>query len=95
MVSTLSSGRSERPPMTHRLMVYSPVMVMMPAKMACTFMRVCRKAVTNPAAMPASIPAKSPSTGCPWVAQVADTAHPNTNEPSVVRSAMSRMRYDR
>ena len=49
-VSALSRGRSARLPMVHRLLVYRPVMVTMPARRAVTFIRVGRKAVTKAAA---------------------------------------------
>ena len=79
-------------PMAIRLTVYSPVLVMMPARMEGTPMRVWRKAVTNPAQAPASIAAGMARTGWPAAVTVTDTAAPKTKPPSVVRSAMSRTR---
>ena len=67
-------------------------MVMMPARMACTFMRVWRKAVTKPAPQPAKKASTRPSTGLPAAEKTADTALPSTKVPSVVRSAMSSTR---
>ena len=67
-------------------------MVMMPARMACTFMRVWRKAVTKPAAPPAKKASTRPSTGLPAAENTADTALPSTKVPSVDRSAMSSTR---
>ena len=79
-------------PMAIRLTVYSPVLVTMPARMDGTPMRVWRKAVTNPAQAPAAMAAGMARTGWPAAVTVTDTAAPRTKQPSVVRSAMSRMR---
>ena len=79
-------------PMAIRLMVYSPVLVTMPAKMEGTPSLVCKKAVIKPAQAPAAMAAGTARMGCPAAARVTDTAAPSTKHPSVVRSAMSRMR---
>ena len=81
-------GTLEEKPMTARFTVYNPVLVMMPAKMEGTPMRVCKKAVTKPAQAPAKTASASPSTGRPATAAVADTAQPRVKAPSVVMSAM-------
>ena len=78
--------------MTARFTVYSPVLVTMPARMEGTPSLVCKKAVTKPAAAPASIASGSPKKGCPATAAVAETAQPKVKAPSVVISAMLRMR---
>ena len=78
----------EEKPMTARFTVYSPVLVMIPARIEgiCSF--VCKKAVTEPAQAPASMAAGRPRMGCPATAKVADTAQPKVKAPSVVISAM-------
>ena len=81
-------GTLEENPITARLTVYRPVLVMMPARMEGTARRVCKKAVTNPAAAPDSMASGNPRKGCPATAAVADTAQPNVKAPSVVISAM-------
>lgn len=53
---------------------------------------VCKKAVTSPAHAPASIAAGMARNGCPAAVRLTETAAPRTKQPSVVRSAMSRMR---
>ena len=88
MVLVLSMGTLEEKPITARLTVYSPVLVMMPARMEGTPSRVCSSEVTKPAADPASMAANSPRTGCPATAMVAETAQPRVKAPSVVMSAM-------
>ena len=65
---------------------------MMPARMEGTPSLVWRKAVTPPAQAPASMARGMPRMGRPAAAAVTDTAAPRTKQPSVVRSAMSRMR---
>ena len=79
-------------PITIRLTVYSPVLVTMPARMEGTPIRVCKKAVTNPAHAPASMAAGMARMGWPAAVSVTDTAAPSTKQPSVVRSATSKMR---
>ena len=91
-VVVLSMGTLEEKPITARLMVYSPVLVMMPARMEGTPIRVCKKAVTKPAAAPDTMAANRPRMGCPATAIVAETAQPRVNAPSVVMSAMLRTR---
>ena len=49
--------------MTARFTVYSPVLVMMPARMEGHCQPVCRNAVTKPAAAPASMASGSPKMG--------------------------------
>ena len=78
--------------MAIRLTVYSPVLVMMPARMEGTPRRVCKKAVTKPAQAPAAIAAGMARMGWPAAVSVTDTAAPSTKLPSVVKSAISRMR---
>jgi len=68
------------------------VFVTIPARIDGTPSFVCKNAVTKPAHAPASIAAKMARTGCPAAVTVTDTAAPRTKQPSVVRSAMSRMR---
>lgn len=65
---------------------------MMPARMEGTPILVWRKAVTKPAAAPAAMAAGTAKTGWPAMHTVTDTAAPRVKAPSVVRSAMSRMR---
>ena len=81
----------EEKPITARLMVYRPVLTMMPAMMLSTPRRVCRKAVTKPESTPAAMAAKRASTGWPVTATWQQTAHPNVKQPSVDRSAMFRI----
>ena len=88
IVVVFNIGTLEENPMTARLTVYSPVLVMMPARMDGTASRVCRNAVTNPAAAPASSASGRPRNGWPATAAVAETAQPRVNAPSVVISAM-------
>ena len=78
--------------MAIRFTVYSPVLVIMPARMEGTPRRVCKKAVTNPAHAPASMAAGMARMGWPAAVSVTDTAAPSTKLPSVVKSAISRMR---
>ena len=82
----------EEKPITAKFTVYSPVLVMMPARMEGMPSLVCSPDVTNPAQAPASMAAGSASTGCPATARVADTAQPRVKAPSVVISAMFRTR---
>ena len=82
----------EEKPITARFTVYSPVLVMMPARIEGIFSFVCKKAVMNPAQAPASMAAGSASRGCPATAMVADTAQPRVNAPSVVISAIFSIR---
>ena len=79
-------------PMTIRLTLYRPMLVMMPARMEGTDSLVCKNAVMKPAAAAASIPAGRASTGCPDRHIMADTALPKTNAPSVVISAIFKIR---
>ncbi len=64
-VSVLTSDRVEEKPITARLMVYRPVLTMMPAMMLSTPRRVCKNAVTKPEHTPAAIAAKSARKGWP------------------------------
>ena len=91
-VTVFSMVTLEEKPMTARFTVYSPVLVIIPARMEGIFSFVCRAAVTKPAAAPQSMAAGMASSGCPATARVADTAHPRVNDPSVVISAMFRTR---
>ena len=52
---------------------------------------VWRNAVMKPAAAAAAMAAGMARMGCPARQTMADTAQPRVKEPSVVRSAMSRM----
>ena len=79
-------------PMAIRFTVYRPVLVTMPARMEGTPSFVCKKAVTNPAQAPAAIAAGMARMGCPAAVRATDTAAPRTKQPSVVRSAISRIR---
>ena len=92
MVSSFNRLTLELQPITMRFTVYNPVLVTMPAKMEGTPRRVCKKAVTNPAQAPATMAAGMAKKGWPAAVTVTDTAAPSTKAPSVVRSAMSRMR---
>ena len=65
MVSVLTSDMVEEKPITARLMVYRPVLTMMPAMMLSTPSRVCRKAVTKPEHTPAAMAANRARTGWP------------------------------
>ena len=64
-VSVLTSDMVEEKPMAARLMVYRPVLTMMPAMMLSTPRRVCKKAVTKPEHAPAAMAASSARNGCP------------------------------
>ena len=77
---------------TIRLIEYSAVMVMMPARMGCIFILVCSSAVTNPAAAPASEASSSPKTGCSASVATTATAAPSVKLPSTVRSGMFKIR---
>ena len=79
-------------PIAIRLTVYRPVLVTMPARMEGIPKRVCKKAVTNPAQLPASMAAGMARIGCPPAASVTETAAPRTKQPSVVISAMFKIR---
>ena len=92
MVCVFSIGTLEEKPITARLTVYSPVLVMMPARIDGTPRRVCKVAVTKPEAAPAAIAKNRPSTGCPATAAVAETAHPRVKVPSVLISAIFKIR---
>ena len=92
MVSAFTILTLEEKPITARFTVYSPVLVMIPARMEGIFSFVCKKAVMNPAQAPAIMAAGSASKGCPATAMVADTAQPRVNAPSVVISAMFNIR---
>ena len=92
MVGVLTSDMVEEKPITARFTVYSPVLVMIPARMEGIFSFVCKKAVMNPAQAPAAMAAGTASTGWPAAASETDTAAPRTKAPSVVRSAMSSTR---
>ena len=63
MVSERSMFTLEEKPITARFTVYSPVLVMMPARMEGTPQRVCSSAVTVPAQAPASMAAGRASQG--------------------------------
>ena len=65
MVSVLTSDMVEEKPITARLMVYRPVLTMMPAMMLSTPSRVCRKAVIKPEHTPAAMAAASARMGWP------------------------------
>ena len=78
-------------PMTIRLMLYRPMLVTMPARMEGTASLVCKKAVMNPAAAEAAMPAGRARMGCPARHIMADTALPSTKAPSVVISAIFKM----
>ena len=65
MVGVLTSDMVEEKPITARLMVYRPVLTMMPAMMLSTPRRVCRKAVTKPEHTPAAMAANSARMGWP------------------------------
>ena len=79
-------------PMAIRFTVYSPVLVTMPARMEGTPSLVCKKAVAKPAQAPASMAAGMAKIGCPAAVRETDTAAPSTKQPSVVISAISRIR---
>ena len=81
-----------RLPITARLMVYSAVMVRIPARIGWIFSLVCKKAVTVPANAPARIASRIPSTGCPAAVNTIDTAAPKVKLPSTVKSATLRIR---
>ena len=57
MVGVLTSDMVEEKPITARLMVYRPVLTMIPAMMLSTPSLVCKKAVTKPEHTPAAIAA--------------------------------------
>ena len=90
-VSVLTSDMVEENPMTARLMVYRPVLTMMPAMMLSTPRRVCKKAVTKPEHTPAAMAASSARNGWPVSATWHATAQPRVKQPSVDRSAIFRM----
>ena len=64
-VSVLTSDMVEEKPITARLIVYRPVLTMMPAMMLSTPSRVCKKAVTKPEHTPAAIAASKARKGWP------------------------------
>ena len=78
----------EEKPITARFTVYSPVSVMMPARMEGIRNLVCSRAVMKPAADPASMAAGKAKKGCPARASVAEIAQPRVKAPLVVISAM-------
>ena len=82
----------EEKPITARFTVYSPVSVMMPARIEGIENLVCSAAVMKPAAAPDSMAAGKARKGCPRRANVAATAAPRVKAPLVVISAMFRMR---
>ena len=82
----------ELQPIAMRLTVYSPILVTMPARMEGMPRRVCRKAVTKPAAIPETMAAGTARKGWPEAVMVTDTAAPSTKQPSVVKSAISSTR---
>ena len=89
MVSFLSNGVLDLP-MMRRLMDHRPICVKMPARMAGISNTVCKKPVTAPATMPASIAARMASSGLtPATTSTAHTQPPRAKLPSTVRSAMS------
>ena len=90
-VSAFSRLTLEEKPITARLTVYSPVLVIIPAKIEGIRIFVCKKAVMYPAAAPAAMAAGMARKGCPATATVADTAHPRVKAPSVVISAIFRV----
>ena len=92
MVSVFSRLTLEEKPITARFTVYSPVLVMMPARMEGIRNFVWRAEVMKPAAAPAAMAAGRARMGCPARATVADTAQPKVKLPSVVISAIFRMR---
>ena len=62
-VSVLTSDMVEEKPITARLMVYRPVLTMIPAIMLSTPSLVCKKAVTKPEHTPAAMAAASARMG--------------------------------
>ena len=62
-VSVFTSDMVEEKPITARLMVYRPVLTMMPAIMLSTPSRVWRNAVTKPEHTPAAMAATSARKG--------------------------------
>ena len=65
MVSVLTSDMVEEKPMAARLMVYRPVLTMIPAMMLSTPRRVCKNAVTKPEHTPAAMAAARARMGWP------------------------------
>ena len=63
MVGVLTSDMVEEKPITARLMVYRPVLTMIPAMMLSTPSLVCKKAVTKPEHTPAAMAAASARMG--------------------------------
>ena len=62
-VSVLTSDIVDEKPIAARLMVYRPVLTMMPAMMLSTPRRVCKKAVTKPEHTPAAMAAANARKG--------------------------------
>ena len=87
-----SSSDTFGPPSTVIFTVYRPLIVRMPARMGWILQCVCKNPVTTPAAAPASAPASKPANGCAAAHSTVETAMPNVNEPSTVRSGRFRMR---
>ena len=87
-VSVPKIDRLEENPMTARLMVYNPVLTIIPDKILSIPRVVCKKAVQNPDREPESIAIKIPRIGCPAIVKTAETAVPRVKEPSVDRSAI-------
>ena len=65
MVGVLTSDMVEEKPITARLMVYRPVLTMIPAMMLSTPRRVCKNAVTKPEHTPAAMAAARARMGWP------------------------------
>ena len=65
MVGVLTSDMVEEKPIAARLMVYRPVLTMIPAMMLSTPSLVCKKAVTKPEHTPAAMAAASARMGWP------------------------------
>ena len=82
------------PPCSCRHTEYRPVMVRMPARIGEIFTLICRKAVTMPASIPASSPARMAPSGCPIFTNTVPVLMPSTMEPSTVRSGTFRIRKD-
>ena len=89
IVSLCSRGVLDLP-MMRRLMDHRLICVRMPARIAGISSTVCKKPVTAPASMPASMAAMTAISGStPETTRTAHTLPPSAKLPSTVRSAMS------
>lgn len=91
VLTVLSSAILALPPITNRLIEYSPVKVKIPVKRAGIFSLVCSNPETKPANAPPSAPNSVAITGdIPFTSALAVIAAPSGKLPSAVISAISK-----